>query len=226
MPALDDDGDMKAEEVDDKDVGAKKLANESQPRLLASIFVYSTADKYDIPALKNLARSKFSTLAWEVGPHQDFSTVIQEVFEPALSSDDRLRGIVTEFCRQHVDDVLDEEQYQSILQTIAPLPFALMLHVKTTTDEAKVQQISENATQITNIQKHQSDHLNVWAHNVRALIASAKAGRKYCVCAQSEFDFVQVEHEQELRGVLRCVWCKEDYQLDAGSGGETKIRGG
>ncbi len=220
---LGDDGEMKEEDLEDKEVKTKRLANESHPKLLANISVYATADKYDIPALKDLAEDKFKALALGVWPHKDFSTVIHEVFESTPSSDDGLRAIVTKVCIKHITDMLNEDQYTTILQTTPPLTFALMQHIKTTSAETQAQQLSQNDTQITNLLQQQNDRLEIWVQNAKALIISAKAIRNCVGCGRSEFEFVRVQHERELRGVLRCVWCSDEYVLDAGSGRGTVI---
>lgn len=199
----------------DADEEAEALAIASHPRLLANISVYAVADKYDIPALKDLAKSKFSALAWGVWPHKDFSTVIHEVFESTPSSDSGLRDIVTKVCIEHIDVVLNEEQYTTVLQTTPPLTFALLQQVKTKSDEAHAH-LSQKTVVMNTLLKERdeaTERFKAWDRNVKDAFERAKKIKSCNGCRGREFEFTKVDHPTALRVVLRCEYCWKGFEL-------------
>ncbi len=232
-PLLDDDDEGEDDDKDDEhylvpppsahglttaeiDAETKALANASHPRLLANISVYALADKYDIPTLKSLAKSKFGAVAWQIWPHEDFSTVIQEVFESTPSSDTGLRGIVTEVCIKHLDEILNNKAYTPTLQTTPALTYSLLRSSQTITATAQTQ-LSQQCSKFAALQAQQAEttkRFASWDKNVRTIFTRAKELRNCYRCGyRGNWEFVRVEHAVELKAIARCLDCRGEQPL-------------
>ena len=82
----------------------------SDPRMMNNALVYAVAEKYDIPDLKDLAKSKFETLATSKWPHVDLYAVLETIFSTTPDGDMGLRQIVLDICRQHAQDILRDNE--------------------------------------------------------------------------------------------------------------------
>ena len=82
----------------------------SDPRMMNNVLVYAVADKYDIPDLKDLAKSKFLTLATSKWPHIELYAVLETIFSTTPDGDMGLRQIVLDICRQHAQDILRDNE--------------------------------------------------------------------------------------------------------------------
>lgn len=82
----------------------------SDPRMMNNVLVYAVAEKYDIPDLKDLAKSKFLTLATSKWPHVDLYAVLETIFSATPDGDMGLRQIILDICRQHVQDILKDDE--------------------------------------------------------------------------------------------------------------------
>ena len=76
------------------------------PRLMNNVLVYAVAEKYDIPELKELAKSRFQTLVRSKWPHDDFDAVIESIFSTTPDEDIGLRQIVLDICEENFEDIL------------------------------------------------------------------------------------------------------------------------
>jgi hypothetical protein len=91
---------------------AKENLGLTPPALFSSIRVYAIADKYIIPALKELARERFSEWAESNWSHHDFPAMVREVCRSTPSSDRGLRDVVSRELAKHTvllekDDFFD-----------------------------------------------------------------------------------------------------------------------
>jgi len=75
--------------------------SEDSSHLLLHTRVYALAEKYDIPALKSLARTKFETAMACNYDSPDLPEAIEEVYCSTLDSDRGLRDIVLNLFRCH-----------------------------------------------------------------------------------------------------------------------------
>ncbi|RSL38864.1 hypothetical protein CEP53_014516 [Fusarium sp. AF-6] len=78
--------------------------------------VYQIADKYDIPALKEHCKSKFSaaiTTGWSL---DDFPLAITVAYESTPSEDRGLRDLVVETSRKHIDKLLGNDSFCKLLR--------------------------------------------------------------------------------------------------------------
>jgi len=84
---------------DEDDASSSSDADESH--LLLHTKVYALAEKYDIPSLKQVARSKFERAMACHYDSPDFADAIEEVYCSTLDSDRGLRDIVLEAFKSH-----------------------------------------------------------------------------------------------------------------------------
>ena len=78
-------------------------------RMMSNVHVYSIAEKYDIPELKELAKDKFLVLASSKWPHDDFVMVADAVFSTTHDGDMGLRQIVLDICEEHFEEILKDK---------------------------------------------------------------------------------------------------------------------
>ncbi|KAL9007496.1 MAG: hypothetical protein Q9173_007251, partial [Seirophora scorigena] len=105
---------------------ASEKENQDEPVLPNASFmmnnaaVYAIAEKYDIPALKNLAKGKFEArcrgFRWA---DANLATVLEMVYSSPRATDRGLRDIMAKVCSHHIDDssgkVLDAPQLQELM---------------------------------------------------------------------------------------------------------------
>ncbi|KAL8792015.1 MAG: hypothetical protein Q9195_005356 [Heterodermia aff. obscurata] len=82
-----------------------EYSKETHLALLANIRIYAMADKYDIPALMNLALKKFKDRV-ESWPQYDYAGIVSTVLESTHCQDNGLRPVISELCVKHMDEIL------------------------------------------------------------------------------------------------------------------------
>lgn len=97
-----------------------------QQRIMSNISVYAIADKYDIPQLKILAKSKFQALVHSKWPFDDFPAIIKATFGTSPLEDGGLKEVVLGICAVHIDEIMKNEELASAITEIGPLCFGLM----------------------------------------------------------------------------------------------------
>ncbi len=85
------------------------------PSLMANTLVYSIADKYDIEALKTLAKAKFQALASVAWDCDEFPAIVATVFDSTPNTDLGLRGVVSQICAERIDELLASETWTELL---------------------------------------------------------------------------------------------------------------
>ncbi|KAG7002083.1 tRNA (guanine(26)-N(2))-dimethyltransferase [Physcia stellaris] len=99
-----DDQVSKLEEVEIETDQAVDLQN-IHSRLLVNTAVYATADRLNIPELKDLAAAKFAECA-KYWPQHDFVTIVSAVLDSTPANDRGLRPIIAERCENHISEIL------------------------------------------------------------------------------------------------------------------------
>lgn len=79
--------------------------------------VYALAEKYDIPSLKQLAKSKFEMAMACFYDSPDFAEAIEEVYCSTIDSDRGLRDVVLEAFKNHPQLANTQDVYQVITDT-------------------------------------------------------------------------------------------------------------
>ena len=74
-------------------------------KLLNNIAVYAVADKYDIPSLKVLARSKVDVLISGHSLTSDLPTLIDAIFSTTPDTDGGLRQVAIKFCKERIAEM-------------------------------------------------------------------------------------------------------------------------
>ena len=90
---------------------------ESEAHLLLHTRVYAIAEKYDIPSLKQLARSKFEMAMACYYDSPEFASAIEEVYCTTVDSDRGLRDIVLEAFKNHPQLVNTQDVFSTIKET-------------------------------------------------------------------------------------------------------------
>ncbi|MCJ1267283.1 hypothetical protein MMC22_007168 [Lobaria immixta] len=86
-------------------------------RMTNNVRVYAIADKYDIPGLKKLAKTKFKDLASPAGLVLRCPAIIYEIYGTTPSEDHGLRGIVTNICVQNVKEIVRSNEWDDAMRT-------------------------------------------------------------------------------------------------------------
>lgn len=88
-----------------------------ESNLLAHTRVYALAEKYDIPALKDLARSKFEMAMACYYDSPEFADAIDEVYSSTVDNDRGLRDIVLQAFRSHPQLASTQDVFEVIKHT-------------------------------------------------------------------------------------------------------------
>ena len=110
-PPLDPDVDNDSEAMTDEE---EELEDS---HLVLHTRVYALAEKYDIPSLKQLARSKFEMAMACFYDSPDFAEAIEEVYCSTIDSDRGLRDIVLEAFKSHPQLASTQDVYNVIKET-------------------------------------------------------------------------------------------------------------
>lgn len=98
---------------------------DTRVRMTNNARVYSMADKYIIPGLKELAKTKFKILA-SAGLILDHPSIINEVYDTTPSEDRGLRDIVTNLCAPYVQKIVHSKGWSTTAQMHVEFTFDLL----------------------------------------------------------------------------------------------------
>lgn len=92
--------------------------NDQEPMspMLFNVRVYSIAGKYDVMALKQRAKEKFTVAASTCWDMDDFAHVISEIYTSTPPEDRGLRDIVVEVTHPHIDVLLKKDDFRRVLE--------------------------------------------------------------------------------------------------------------
>ena len=90
------------------DPGPDDKATALHDKVMSNVYVYAIAEKYEILALKELARAKFQTLSCINEKIFSSPTIIDTIFGTTPEMDWGLRSIVIEICAKRVDAMLTD----------------------------------------------------------------------------------------------------------------------
>ena len=94
-----------------------------QAQLMNNVTVYAIADKYGIPELKELAKTKFKPLLQCTSKTPIF---VNAIFETTRSTDPGLREVAIKFCQSHIRTVLDDSHSSYMPKDHAELSLGVM----------------------------------------------------------------------------------------------------
>lgn len=109
------DSDSEESELSEEDEDCELEADESH--LLLHTRVYALAEKFDIPGLKDLAKSKFEMAMACYYDSPDFAEAIEEVYCSTIDSDRGLRDIVLQAFRSHPQLASTQDVFSVIKHT-------------------------------------------------------------------------------------------------------------
>lgn len=101
----------------DSDYDSDDEYETDESHLLTHTRVYALAEKFDIPALKDLARSKFEMAMACFYDSPEFADAIIEVYCSTIDTDRGLRDIVLQAFRSHPQLASTQDVYNVIKET-------------------------------------------------------------------------------------------------------------
>ena len=87
--------------------------------------MYALGEKYGIPTLKTLARTKFATAATYAWNHSDFARTIQTVYCTTPDDDTGLREIVVQTMLAHKDVLCKKKDIEEAIMSVDKLSYGL-----------------------------------------------------------------------------------------------------
>lgn len=102
---------------DDSDLEEDELYETDDSYLLTHTRVYALAEKYGVPALKNLAKRKFECQMACYYDSPEFADAIDEVYSSTIDSDRGLRDIVLQAFRSHPQLATTQDVFAVIKRT-------------------------------------------------------------------------------------------------------------
>ena len=147
------DSSSKPEAIDDATTSHRKRMN--------NVLIYALADKYNIPALKELAKTKFQNCkaGYSYSLYRD---VISAVYESTPDTDSGLRDIVILECAKEVEDILDEERVAPMIRDNGSLSLGLLREV------VKQKEVTQTKTTDLLMSLHtELGSLNIQASNIQ-----------------------------------------------------------
>lgn len=108
--------DLEAESASESEQ-AEEAEGEHESHLVQHTRVYALAEKYDIPSLKQLAKSKFEMAMACNYDSPEFADAIEEVYCSTIDSDRGLRDVVLETFKCHPQLASTQDVYEVIKDT-------------------------------------------------------------------------------------------------------------
>lgn len=110
-PPLEPDSGSESEEI------VEEEEESAESHLVLHTKVYALAEKYDVPSLKQLAKSKFEMAMACYYDSPEFAEAIEEVYCSTIDSDRGLRDIVLEAFKSHPQLANTQDVYNVIKDT-------------------------------------------------------------------------------------------------------------
>jgi len=111
-------------------VGDDIPENLADPRiansLLGNVHVYSIADKYDMPELKELAKKKFLDQVHNLPSTILYPEIIRLIYEPTPSSDRGLRDAASQTFGVEIRTFMDDPTFSDVLKEIGDFGYDLL----------------------------------------------------------------------------------------------------
>lgn len=107
------------------ELSPRKMQRTSQ-KILNNVRVYALADKYDIPGLKDLAKSRIWDPSNRHLIENDFQAVAVEIYSSTGPEDRGLRDLVLEICTSRIEVDLSDREWESNLRGNGDLAFDLL----------------------------------------------------------------------------------------------------
>ena len=99
---------------------------DTRVRMTKNARVYAMADKYIIPGLKELAKTKFKILSSSARLILDHPSIIDEVYDATPSEDRGLRDIMMNLCAPHVQEIIHGNGWSTTAQMHVEFTFDLL----------------------------------------------------------------------------------------------------
>ena len=174
----------------------------SDPRMMNNVLVYAVAEKYDILDLKDLAKSKFLTLATSKWPHIELYAVLETIFSTTPDGDMGLRQIVLDICRQHAQDILRDNEVRAAFLDIQAINTIVLDAAVRSHDQDKILLDLALAKQIAledQLSKAEAETQRVLSENLQTTdelefeLAKAKAEAKSAMNQEHDLFLLNIE---------------------------------
>lgn len=199
-------------------LGLFEGASSHDPKMMNNAIAYATAEKYDIPELKELAKRKFQTLASSKWPHNNFYAVTEAVFSTTPDEDMGLRQIVIDICGKHFRDILKDEESRAAFLNNKAVAVAVLDTAVRMNDQYMVLLGGAQAKHVTlagELSKAKADmqialdQKDAWSSRLDSLFQRANGVQKCRHCHKKfQWNLERLEAWGGLGMQLRCEGCR------------------
>lgn len=178
-----------------------------------NIQVYALAEKYHIPELKLLAKSKFVGQVDSLLHVGNYPDIIKLVYESTPSSDRGLRDVITLACSGVIRKMLGEPVFDTLLRDIGDFGIDVLCAALKTDDERLDQMLASKTalqdeltkvrSRLTHVERTSDVYKTSYERSVRVVNA-------YKNCRHCDAEFAGCLKEDEA-GVLRCAKCRTKH---------------
>ena len=110
----------------EEEMAPEAALEDTRVRMTKNARVYAMADKYIIPGLKELAKTKFKILSSSARLILDHPSIIDEVYDATPSEDRGLRDIMMNLCAPHVQEIIHGNGWSTTAQMHVEFTFDLL----------------------------------------------------------------------------------------------------
>lgn len=187
-----------------------------EPGLLNNVLVYAIAEKYHIPELKELAKTKFLSQANRLMSADSlmlsdtFPEVITTVYKSTPESDRGLRNIVSRICVKHVRTLIEKEAFKDVIRKIGDFGVDVLYGALKYDDGLLEQAQAEKIVLENELREDQPKILNVELDANRAKERLKRAIRlvnSHSSCRHCSAEF-SGHFDEGDPAVLRCAKCR------------------
>jgi hypothetical protein len=91
-----------------------------------TVYVYSIADKYDVPRLQDMTAEKFENICDAVEDSDDFIDAVYAIHSSTNPNDRRLRNVVLPAIQDNISWLLELEKFKTLVDAIPELKWELL----------------------------------------------------------------------------------------------------
>lgn len=184
--------------------------------LLNNVLVYAIAEKYNVPELKELAKTKFLSQADSLMSADSlmcsdyFPEVITTVYKSTPGSDRGLRNIVSKICVKHIRTLMDKEAFKSVVRNIGDFGIDVLYEALKYDDGQLEQALAEKESLENELKDGQAKILNVELDMNQAkerLKTAVRRVNSHAFCRHCSAEF-SGHFEEGDPTMLRCAKCR------------------
>ncbi|KAH0556868.1 hypothetical protein GP486_005347 [Trichoglossum hirsutum] len=180
-----------------------RLSEESRPALFSSVRVYAIAEKYDIPALKTLAKERFSKWARNNWSHKEFPILVKEVFESTPDTDRGLRDIASQLCATHIKSFLQEDGVLDVIEDLGDLWLRVLRQV-----------LKDKEDEMEQVLKRKAEEMQSALEEGEKTMAEIEVCRREDAEREKEIQAALQEELAELKSTIKTLKTENHYSSE------------